>query len=132
MRNSKPPRQLHILITDDESNMIESLEFILEAANFQVSCAQNGLQAFDIICQSRKSASPIDLLITVIRMPLLSGTKLMERLGDENIELPTIIISEYDSQRLKKYTQDKQRHMFVAKPFTERQLLQNINRMISA
>jgi len=65
-------------------------------------------------------------------MPLLSGTKLMERLGDEKIDVPTIIISEYNSQRLKKYTKDKQKRMFVPKPFTERQLLEHINIMINA
>lgn len=131
MINSKPPRKPHILITDDESNMIESLEFILEAADFRVSCAQNGLQAFDIIRRSSKTNSPVDLLITDIRMPLLSGSKLMERLRDENIDLPTIIISEYDSQRLKQYIQDKQKRLFISKPFTERQLLEHINTMIN-
>ncbi|MGH1365075.1 MAG: response regulator [Calditrichia bacterium] len=131
MGNKEQKRQPHILITDDEQNMLESLEFILEAADYRVTRAQNGLQAFDIIRSLLHSDHPISLLITDIRMPLLSGTKLMERLNDEQIVVPTIVITEYESQRLKKQIQGRNERLFISKPFTERQLMDQIKEMLA-
>ena len=71
----------HILVADDERNILHGLEFILEAANYKVTTAADGQEAFEQILAAKESYSPIDLLITDIRMPGLTGLQLIDELN---------------------------------------------------
>ena len=80
-------KQSHILITDDEINLANSLSFILEAAAYQVSIAGHGNEALQkILAAERQSA--VDLLITDVRMPDLNGIQLVEKLREQDAIRP--------------------------------------------
>ena len=44
----------HILVVDDEQNMLNTLAFILESANYQVTTAAEGQQALEEIVAARE------------------------------------------------------------------------------
>ena len=86
MRMRAKPR---ILIIDDELGPRESLRMILknEYDLLVASCGGEGLQLF--------SEQPVDLVITDVKMPEVSGLDVLKRVREKNRKLPVIMITGY-------------------------------------
>jgi len=97
----KHPKQKHILVADDEANTLDTLGFILESANYKVGLVTNGREALKKILSAKDTNHPVELLVTDLRMPVMSGSELIEALRRFNIDVPVLIISSYDSCDLK-------------------------------
>ncbi|KIP21656.1 putative response regulatory protein [Anoxybacillus ayderensis] len=81
-----------ILIVDDEPRAREGMKKVLNLwamGKYEIVCASSGEEAISIL-QKKK----IDVLLTDIRMPQISGLKLIRTLKEKN-EIPVIIISAY-------------------------------------
>ena len=85
----------HILVVDDEKNMIHTLEFILHAQNYRVTTATNGQMALEKILAAKADGDLIDLLITNIWLPGLTGLQLIDKLNRLKVKMPVVIISGY-------------------------------------
>ncbi len=79
-----------ILVVDDEQNMRVALFEALSRNGYEVTVAENGRMALDMV---RKKAP--DLVIADIKMPEMGGIELLERLKAINPDLPVIIITGY-------------------------------------
>jgi len=62
-----------ILIIDDEAAIRELLEFDLKGKGYAVFTASNGLEGMEFI-----KNTPVDLIITDLRMPEMGGTKVLD------------------------------------------------------
>ena len=58
----------HILIADDEPNIVVSLEYLLKREGYEVSVARDGPQALDAIVRERP-----DLVLLDVMMPGMNG-----------------------------------------------------------
>jgi DNA-binding response OmpR family regulator len=85
--------QKKILVADDEESFRFALSLSLKMSGFQVETADNGREALDKILSAIEGKSPFDLLITDIRMPIMNGLELVERLGRAGIEIPVLVMS---------------------------------------
>ena len=78
-----------ILIVDDEQDIVESLKFVLEAADFTCYCAYNGEDGLRLA----KELVP-DLIILDVMMPKINGFKISRLLKYDakykNIPYPNI------------------------------------------
>jgi two-component system response regulator YesN len=84
----------HLLIVDDEPNIVEGLSHtMLEhfGDDIDVSKAYNGNTALEIL-----SKSPIDLVITDIRMPGISGLDLIQQIHNRRINSRVLVLTGYD------------------------------------
>jgi two-component system cell cycle sensor histidine kinase/response regulator CckA len=81
-----------ILVVDDESDLVELVRFILEEAGYSVLPAFNGHQALDL-CKHYEYS--IDLLLTDINMPRMSGVELASRLSELLPQVPVIFMTGY-------------------------------------
>ena len=72
-----------ILIVDDEKNTREGLKWSLEADNYEVDTAEDGLQAWDKI-----QLQSCDLVITDLKMPVAFSIDFFSPTEPENL-LPT-------------------------------------------
>jgi DNA-binding response OmpR family regulator len=80
--------QAHLLLVDDEPDVLEILEATLQHAGYRTSCFENGHTAASV------DPSAIDLLITDIRMPgPLNGVRLARALRDQRADLPVLFLS---------------------------------------
>jgi len=79
-----------ILVVDDEQNMRVALFEALSRNGYEVTVAENGRMALDLV---RKKAP--DLVIADIKMPEMGGIELLERLKSMHPDLPVIIITGY-------------------------------------
>ena len=101
----------HILIADDEKEILSLLKLYLENAGYQVSEASDGASAYTLI-----QTGGIDLAILDVMMPKLDGYTLIRRIR-EHSDLPIIVLS------AKSETTDKIMGLglgaddYIAKPF---------------
>jgi DNA-binding NtrC family response regulator len=84
--------QFTILIVDDEKNIREGLKAALEMDGYTVKLAQNGKDALDLVAREE-----IDLVITDLRMPLLSGEEVLSRITSECPGIPVIVLTGHGS-----------------------------------
>ena len=116
-------KQKCILVADDEKNTLETLEFILEANNFNVIGVENGQEALLKILAKKETINPVDLLITDVNMPLLTGIDLINFLHQFKIDIPVLIISNYNHSNIKKQIYEVDRVKCLEKPFEGQELL---------
>ncbi len=81
-----------ILIVDDDSFTRMLLRSALEEGGYQVAEAGDGQQALQVL----QGTAAIELIITDLNMPGLSGTALVQRLRHEGWRLPIIVLSGND------------------------------------
>jgi two-component system response regulator MtrA len=77
-----------ILIVDDESTLRQTLARILQQEGFEVTTAESGEQALAFL-----AATEFDLLYLDIRMPVLSGLDVLERVHAGHPNLPVLLFT---------------------------------------
>lgn len=79
-----------ILVVDDEQNMRIALYEALSRSGHQVTLAENGRLALELIEQQ-----PPDLVVTDIRMPEMDGIEMLQQIKARAPQLPVVIITGY-------------------------------------
>ena len=116
-----------VLVVDDDPLIRWYAEAILQTADLKVLVARDGVEAIELFHSWRGS---IDLVITDIRMPRMSGTDLAAALRSENPAIPLIFISGETAPESDGQLQG--RFLFVEKPFTPRVLLDAAHQLLNA
>ena len=81
-----------ILIIDDEKNIREGLSAALELDGYSVKLAANGAEGFALI-----EKGDIDLVITDLRMPGISGEEVLAKVRGESPGIPVIVLTGHGS-----------------------------------
>jgi two-component system nitrogen regulation response regulator NtrX len=107
-----------ILIIDDERAIRRALREILEFENFHVEEAENGKEGVE-----KAESSDFDLIFCDIKMPLMDGMEVLEKLTLQKIETPIVMISGHGNidtavQAIKKGAFD-----FIEKPLDLNRIL---------
>lgn len=81
---------LKVLVVDDESNMRLMIRMILESAGHEVVEAAHGAAALE-----RVKDSQVDLVVTDLMMPVMTGRELVERLRADpgTASIPIVVVS---------------------------------------
>ena len=85
MSKGKP----RILVVDDDPFVREILEFVLQAGDYAVETAEDGAQAF----RKCLSNSGIDLVVSDMNMPVMSGLDLTRELRRHSMDVPIILLT---------------------------------------
>jgi two-component system chemotaxis response regulator CheY len=116
-----------ILLVDDDPQLLYTMAEILSAAGHSVMPAQNGHEAIACIA----SGSLPDLVITDLRMPVMSGTELVLMIRNEPAwaRLPVILVTAaaLDSGV---FPPDGSYQAVVSKPFDIAVLLATVARVL--
>lgn len=84
-----------VLIVEDEEAVRSLLCDVLVAGGFRVLQARDGREGFAVLCD-RDGA--VDLLVTDVVMPRMSGTELIQKARARWPELPILLVSGYTDQ----------------------------------
>src|SRR5437870_2484821 len=104
-----------ILIVDDEPEVRKLVAAMVTQFGHQALTADGGEQALTLY---KKSGGRIDLLVTDVVAPGMSGPMLAEKLSAMQPDLKVLYISGYDHTHVvQKYVVDKG-HELLTKPFT--------------
>jgi len=112
--------QPHILVIDDEAQILRALRTILTAKQFKVSVSSRGEEGLALA-----AAQPPDLVILDLSLPDMDGVEVCARLR-EWTQVPIIILSVRESERDKVVALDKGADDYLTKPFGIEELLARI------
>lgn len=115
----------HILIVDDEINILNAIERSLEEHEeyeiYRANCADDGLEII-------KSNPEIGVVISDQRMPNKTGIEFLKEVRQENDNIVRIILSGYaEMGSIIQSINEGAVFKFITKPWEEEQLLQTIN-----
>ena len=104
----------HILIVDDKPTVAFFLSKTLERSNqdFYVSVAHSGEEALEVF-----NGSPVDLLVTDLRMPGISGLELIRRVQAFSPQTRAILITAYGNDEVEAEAYRLQTYRYITKPF---------------
>jgi two-component system cell cycle sensor histidine kinase/response regulator CckA len=118
---STPPRPT-ILVVDDEAGVRIMVARMLSLSGYSVVSAQSGEEAISIV---RDYAAPIDLVLTDVRMPEMTGPEMVVKLRELRPDIRVMYMSAYSRDVLPEGAQDTD-VPFLNKPFTMRTLALSI------
>ncbi|MBW1920458.1 MAG: sigma-54-dependent Fis family transcriptional regulator, partial [Deltaproteobacteria bacterium] len=106
-----------ILIVDDEKNYLVVLEALLGPEGYEILTADNARSALRLI-----EDSDLDLVITDMKMPGMSGMELLEASKRIKPDLPVIMMTAYGTIEMAVEAMKKQAYDYVTKPFRNEEL----------
>ncbi len=80
---------MNILLVDDDPSILSILKDFLEMKNHEVVTAVNGRRALDLVLAENN----FDVVFSDIKMPEMDGLSLLEKMRNNNVQLPVILIS---------------------------------------
>ncbi|MCH9828895.1 MAG: sigma-54 dependent transcriptional regulator [Gammaproteobacteria bacterium] len=78
----------HVLVVDDETNMRRVLEIMLQRMGYRTDSVENGVAALEFL-----DTRDTDLVISDLKMPVLGGLGLLEKLRAGGNDVPVIVIT---------------------------------------
>lgn len=117
--------QKHILLVEDEENLLKTIQLNLELEGYTVSTAANGLEALKVF---KKGA--YNLVVIDVMLPEMNGFDVCEQIRKENTKVPILFLTAKGSsadkiQGLKLGADD-----YLTKPFNLEELLLRIQILI--
>ncbi len=112
--------QPHILVIDDEPQILRALRTILTAKHFRVTTAARGEEGL-----AQAAATPPDVVILDLGLPDIDGFTVCRRLR-EWTQIPIIVLSVREDERDKVRALDQGADDYLVKPFGIEELLARI------
>lgn len=110
-----------ILVAEDETSLNDLLQDALRMNGYETISAKHGLEALRLIREQKP-----DLVILDINMPKLDGFGVIEKLRNENNNVPVIVLTARDQKDDKTIGFGLGADDFVTKPFGLEELLMRV------
>ena len=116
-----------ILIVDDEQDIVESLKFVLETADYLCYCAYNGEDGLKLA----KELMP-DLIILDVMMPKINGYKISRLLKyDKKYQnFPILMITARSQEEDKLIGEETGADEYITKPFELDTVVDKVNQYL--
>jgi two-component system, NtrC family, response regulator len=106
-----------ILIVDDEKNYLVVLEALLGSEGYEIVTTDNAREAVRSVREA-----DLDLVITDMKMPGMSGMELLEECKKIRPELPVIMMTAYGTIEMAVEAMKKKAYDYITKPFNNEEL----------
>jgi DNA-binding response OmpR family regulator len=117
----------HVLIIEDDKDILSLLAEFLQDEGFLVSTAENGIKALEFL---NSTARLPQLILLDLMMPLISGEELLTQLQRENINIPTIVLTAKDSTNKRVELLNNGADDFLPKPFEFDELVARVRSVV--
>jgi two-component system, cell cycle sensor histidine kinase and response regulator CckA len=118
-----------VLLAEDEADVREIARQFLESGGYQVIEAKNGAHAIEL---ARANVGRIDLLVTDMVMPGMTGQELAAKLQREQPRLCVIFMSGYSEHAATEMADADPGVRLLTKPFSRSALLRAVREMVEA
>lgn len=112
---SDGPKPYHILVADDNQDLLEYLQKLLSSVNYKVTCASDGKEALELL-----DGFLPDLIISDVMMPRMDGIELCRRIKQNlhTSHVPVILLTA--KVETEDYVEGLENgaDLYIAKPFS--------------
>ena len=117
----------HILVVDDERDIVELVRYNLVQAGYRVSAAADGQQAIDMVRRDRP-----DLVVLDLMLPLMPGTEVARllRQDEKTRDIPIIMLTARGSEVDRVVGFELGADDYVVKPFSPRELVLRVQAIL--
>jgi len=112
-----------VLVVDDDPNTRYLIEVFCRNEDYELVLAANGKEALDII-----QSDDINIVVTDIRMPEISGEAVLDQVRKHNPEIPVIIMTSYGTIEDAVHFLQSGAHDYITKPLTREAFCLRIRR----
>jgi two-component system, cell cycle sensor histidine kinase and response regulator CckA len=116
-----------VLVVEDEPVVRDMTTQLLERAGYRVLAVAGGAEAL-----ARSATQPIDVLVTDVIMPAMSGIDLAEQMMERFPRIGVVLLSGYTAETLDLERITARGATFMPKPVTSNQLLQAVQRAMAS
>lgn len=114
-----------ILVVDDDPYVLDSVSLLLEKYGYEVVACVDAKDALSKFMTDR-----IDVVLTDIRMPHVSGIELLEKIHAHHAETPVILMTGYCDLNMTIAAIKNRAFDFVIKPYTPDDLIHTIEKAV--
>ncbi len=118
-------RQIHILWTDDEIDLLKPYILFLEEKNYQVTTAANGTDAISLV-----EVHDFDLIFLDENMPGISGLETLEQIKGIKPSIPVVMITKSEEEDIMDEALGGKISDYLIKPVNPKQILLTIKKNI--
>jgi|TARA_B110000208_G_scaffold161971_1_gene197964 two-component system OmpR family response regulator len=117
----------HVLIIEDEPNIIEALSFIFFRDGWKVDAHSDGANAVTTTIQTGPNAIILDVML-----PNKSGFEILEELREvpQYREIPILMLTARGQTKDRELALAKGATQFIIKPFSNSEVLRTMNELI--
>lgn len=117
----------HVLVIEDEPNIIEAISFILSRDGWTVATHSNGHDAVDVV----RDKSP-DLVILDVMLPGKSGYDILTELreGETTRDLPVLMLTARGQSKDRDLAERIGASRFMTKPFSNAEVLEALRELV--
>ena len=114
-----------ILIVDDEKNYLVVLEALLSPEGYEIVTSEKAQEALRVIQEA-----DVDLVLTDMKMPVMTGMELLEEAKKIKPEVPVIMMTAYGTIEMAVEAMKKHAYDYITKPFRNEELKLTIRKAL--
>ncbi|WP_300034784.1 response regulator [uncultured Roseobacter sp.] len=117
----------HLLLVEDETNIIEAIRFLLSREGWEVDTHSNGTDAAEVI----RDLKP-DIVILDVMLPGKNGFDILEELRahEQTADLPVLMLTARGQSRDREMAEKAGVSRFMTKPFSNTEVLNAVRDML--
>jgi two-component system, NtrC family, response regulator GlrR len=115
----------HILIVDDDADILKLLEMRLQASGYDTTLASSGQEALALF-----RIKPTHLVISDLRMPEMDGFELFNAIHNQDATVPFILLTAHGSIPEAVHATQQGVFSFLTKPFDSKNLLDLVEKAL--
>ena len=115
---------MKILIAEDDSLILKTMELCLKRDGYEIICCADGLDAMEKIQRTNP-----DLIIVDIMLPYVSGLEIVGKVKQNKNAVPVIVISAMGQQSVVEEAMKLGADEYISKPFNINALTAHISRL---
>ncbi|OJI93071.1 response regulator receiver domain-containing protein [Planktotalea frisia] len=116
----------HVLLVEDEPNIIEAVSFLLSRDGWSVSTHSNGHDAADVI-----RAKQPDVLVLDVMLPGRSGFDILEDIRSEGVcrDVPVLMLTARGQTKDRERAERLGATRFMTKPFSNAEIIETLHEL---
>jgi CheY-like chemotaxis protein len=125
---SEVERRRHVVIAEDDDEMRSVMIELISQLGVTISEASSGSDLILLLTGDQ----PVDLLITDVRMPWMTGYQVALSARNSGIEMPIIVVTAFPDDALRAQIQQLGKAVLLAKPFRPEELVALVEKSLLA
>jgi CheY-like chemotaxis protein len=129
LRPASTPARGTVMVVEDEPMVRSVVVRLLRREGFAVLAPDSPLEALEIV---KADPQAIDLLLTDIVMPQMSGVELAQAIEALRADMPVLFMSGYPAGEVRELSASRSNAAFLAKPFAPAELTRRVRELIQS